>query len=175
MPVSRIRERRRHLPLDDSGLDRFRPWTHVPIGQERHRRDLSRAMACLTVLLQNRQNMLVEGDGSSRRILLRHGMDRSRHGSQHQQDHARKCELSQTHSASRTMSDDRRYYSPSEEHDGYSQRPVPTENSVLAAGAQRIGDCASAVWAARGATRHGVSTKSSSRPVAEWPFVNFSR
>ena len=85
MPVRRIREPGRHLPLDDSGLDRFRPRTRVLVGQERHRRDLARAMARLTVLLQNRQHMLVERDGSSRRILLRHGVNRSRHRSQHQQ------------------------------------------------------------------------------------------
>ena len=60
--VRRIREPWRHLPLHDSGLDGFGPRTNVRVGQERHRRDLSRAMARLTVLLQNRQHLLVECD-----------------------------------------------------------------------------------------------------------------
>ena len=48
--------------VDDLLLDRARPRPRVLVGQQRHRRDRARAMAVLTGALQDRRDVLAEGD-----------------------------------------------------------------------------------------------------------------
>jgi len=60
--VARVREPGRHLSRNDRRFDRLRPWPRFFIAQQRHRPDLTWAMAALAILLQDRKDVLVEGD-----------------------------------------------------------------------------------------------------------------
>ena len=66
---ARIGEPWRHLPARDRGLDGARPRPGLLVGEERHRRDFAWPMAALTVGLENRKHVLVEG----RRFCRRNG------------------------------------------------------------------------------------------------------
>src|SRR5262249_8191036 len=100
MTVLRIREPRRHLALNYSSLNRLCPRTDFLKRKERHRSDLSGPMACLAVLLQNRENVFIERDGSRLQLFLR--VHRCSHRHQYKQ-HTHKLELSQSHN---TLPDD---------------------------------------------------------------------
>ena len=72
----RIRKPWRHFFTEHRGLDRLCPGTRAVVCHERHRSDAAGSMAGLTVVLQNRQNIFIEGrDGSGgfiRRSRRRH-------------------------------------------------------------------------------------------------------
>ena len=51
---------RRHLPRGDAALDRADPRPHLFIGDQRHRRDVARAMTRLALLLEDRRDVLRE-------------------------------------------------------------------------------------------------------------------
>ena len=61
MADARIRKPRRHRALTHSVRDRFRERLHVFVGDKRHRANFAGAVAALAVLLQNRQDVSVEG------------------------------------------------------------------------------------------------------------------
>ena len=62
LAVRRVGEPGRHLPALDLGLHRSRPRPRVTEGDERHRRHLTGPMARLTVLLEDWEDVLAEGD-----------------------------------------------------------------------------------------------------------------
>ena len=62
MVVLRIHEPGRHLLSYDSRFHGFGPGPGVLIRDQRHGRDFAGAMAVLTVLLQDRKNVLIERD-----------------------------------------------------------------------------------------------------------------
>src|SRR5215472_5511020 len=61
--VLRIREPRRHLPLQDRFLHRLGPRTRLLIGEQRERRRLAGPVARLAILLNQRCDILGEGRG----------------------------------------------------------------------------------------------------------------
>src|SRR5207249_1530644 len=65
LAIMRIREPGWHLLTHHRRFDGLRPRPHAFIRQERHRRDAARAMTGLTVVLQDRQNILIKRDGGS--------------------------------------------------------------------------------------------------------------
>ena len=58
--ILRIGEPGRHFLRDHGRLERLGPGTRFRVSQQRHRRDFTRAMAFLAVLLQDRQDVLIE-------------------------------------------------------------------------------------------------------------------
>src|SRR6266516_1687563 len=62
MSIVRVREPGRHLSRNDRLFDRLRPRPCFSVAQQRHRPDLARPMAALAIFLQDRKNVLVEGD-----------------------------------------------------------------------------------------------------------------
>jgi hypothetical protein len=77
LAVRRIGKPWRHLAAFDFGLHRPRPRSRLAERHERHRCHLSGPMTRLTVLLEDGQNVFVEGDGSALRRCLRVASDRS--------------------------------------------------------------------------------------------------
>src|SRR6266568_1686350 len=65
MTVPRVRKPRRHLLGQHRRLDPRSPRPRLLVGQQRHGRHFARAVTGLTVVLQNRKHVLVEGDRSS--------------------------------------------------------------------------------------------------------------
>src|SRR5438067_221706 len=63
----RIGEPGRHLPAGDRSLDRLGPRTRVRIAEQRKGRHFTGTVASLAILLQNRQDVLTKGGGSSHR------------------------------------------------------------------------------------------------------------
>src|SRR6202035_2475725 len=87
---------RRHLTRRHTLLDGGRPGTHFLIGDERHRRDRVRLMALLTVLLQNRGDVLGKGNPPLRRGHVGRRLRSRRRHSRHHGDKRRKNDPNRT-------------------------------------------------------------------------------
>ena len=77
MPIVRIRKPWRHRSRHNCVLHCLCPWTSILIGEQRHRRNLTRPMTSLAIFLKDWQYVLIKGHRWLRR--LRNRFRQARH------------------------------------------------------------------------------------------------
>src|SRR5260370_5905068 len=97
MTVPRVRKPRRHLLGQHRRLYPRSPRPRLLISQQRHGRHFPRAVTGLTVVLQNRKHVLVEGDGSGVRGARWGGIAQRRYPNQRETGYKYSCQQKPFH------------------------------------------------------------------------------